>query len=261
MAGHVDILDQSDSLRGPLLFSAALHAGILLWMVLVSWMGFGQRELWGDPNSLGGGSVGISVVSQIPMPTRAGELNPVANDTNSTVPLPPETGRAARRRSEPDDDAIPIRGKNSARSRKSAARQRYRAKKENNPSQLYSSTGQALVSPMFGQSGAGGIGVGGGSPFGNRYGAYVDLLRQKVAEKWRTGDVDPRVRTAPLVIITFAIRRDGSVSDVRILQRSGNAALDYSAQRAIYEASPFQPLPSGYERSEAQIEFQFQLRR
>jgi protein TonB len=261
MLPHVDILDQRESLQRPLLFSVGLHVGIFSWIALVSWMGLGRRELWGDPNSLGGGAVGINVVSQIPMPTRAGDLNPVANDTQSTVPLPPDKGRAARRQSEPDDDAIAIKGRNEPRSKRAAARQRYRAKKEENPNQLYSSTGQALVSPMFGQAGAGGVGVGGSSPFGNRYGYYVDLLRQKVAEKWRTGDVDPRVQTAPIVIITFVIRRDGSVSDVRIVQRSGIGALDYSAQRAIYEASPFQPLPSGYERNEAQIEFQFQLRR
>jgi len=61
------------------------------------------------------------------------------------------------------------------------------------------------------------------------------------------------------VIVTFVIHRDGSATDVRVEQSSGNRALDYAAQRAIYEATPFPPLPPGYERNEAKIEFWFQL--
>jgi protein TonB len=114
---------------------------------------------------------------------------------------------------------------------------------------------------LIGQPGSGGIGVGQGSPFGNRYGYYVDLLRQRVAQKWRTGDVDARIRTAPPAIVTFTIRRDGSVSSVRVVQTSGNLALDLSAQRAIAEAAPFPPLPTGYERNDVPIEFWFELKR
>jgi len=48
---------------------------------------------------------------------------------------------------------------------------------------------------------------------------------------------------------------------VMIVQSSGNRTLDYSAQRAIYLASPFPPLPAGFERDEARIEIWFQLKR
>jgi len=82
-----------------------------------------------------------------------------------------------------------------------------------------------------------------------------------VAEKWHTGDVDPRIKTAPPVIVTFDLQRDGSVRNVRVAQSSGNSVLDYSAQRAIYDASPLPALPSGYERNDATIEFWFELRR
>ena len=37
--------------------------------------------------------------------------------------------------------------------------------------------------------------------------------------------------------------------------------LDYSAQRAILDAAPFQALPPQFQRSEAEIEFWFELRR
>jgi len=37
--------------------------------------------------------------------------------------------------------------------------------------------------------------------------------------------------------------------------------LDYSAQRAVYEASPFPHLPDAYDRNDATVEFWFELRR
>ena len=44
-------------------------------------------------------------------------------------------------------------------------------------------------------------------------------------------------------------------------QRSGILTLDNSAQRAILNAAPFPPLPAGFDRDAAQIEFRFQLKR
>jgi hypothetical protein len=37
--------------------------------------------------------------------------------------------------------------------------------------------------------------------------------------------------------------------------------LDYSAQRAIMDAAPFQALPPQFQRNEVEIEFRFELRR
>jgi outer membrane biosynthesis protein TonB len=48
---------------------------------------------------------------------------------------------------------------------------------------------------------------------------------------------------------------------VRVAQRSGNSALDYSAQRAILDSIPFAPLPPGLRLNSADIEFVFELRR
>ena len=100
-----------------------------------------------------------------------------------------------------------------------------------------------------------------GGAFGNRFGYYDQLIREKVARNWRTNEVDPRVQTAPTVIVMFEIMRDGSIRNVRLLQRSGNPQLDNSCQRAIYDSAPFQPLPTGFERNSATIEFWFQLKR
>ena len=105
------------------------------------------------------------------------------------------------------------------------------------------------------------MGVGAGNPMGSRFGYYVDILQRKVAEHWDTGQVDPRLQTAPTVVVSFEILRDGSTRNVRFLQRSGHASLDFSAQRAILDASPFPPLPAGFERNVVRVEFHFELQR
>lgn len=262
MASNVHILDQPDSLKRPLVGSVALHISVFAAVVWLSVMS-GRREFWGDRNPGGGSAMVVNVVGQVPLPSRGGIVNPVANDTKSEVPEPKPEKVAKPEVKAPEPNAIEIPSRTAPKkpSRKAASTNKYREKQVDRPNQLYSQTGQALVSPLIGQAGAGGVGVGLGSPFGNRFGYYVDLIRQKVAQKWRTGDVDPRIRSAPPAIVTFWIRRDGSVTGVRIEQTSGNMALDLSAQRAIADAAPFPPLPAGYDKNEVSIEFWFELKR
>ncbi len=265
MREHVDILDQTESLRKPFFASIGLHIAVFAALVGYGAVVTRGKFTWGDPGSSGGGGVvGITPVSQIALPSRGGPINPVANDTESNVPLPPKEEKAKVRTRAEDPDAIALKTKRTKRklSDVSASYQRYRANPNARGNQLYSSAGQAMSSTMFGgMSGSGGVGVGAGSPFGTKYGYYVDLLRQRVSEKWRTQDVDPRLQTAPPVIVSFDIQRDGSVSNIRLLQRSGTSTLDFSAQRAIMEASPLPPLPAGYSGRSATIEFWFQLKR
>ncbi len=263
MAGHADILDQPESLGRPILGSVVLHGAIfgtlLFWGAVIS----GHHESWGDANSGGPGSVAINVVNKIPMPSRSGIVNPLANPTESAVPTPPPAAKAQRRAPPEEPDAVPIQSKTHPKTSEIArsAQNTWRAKQQDQPNQLYSQAGQALVTPMMGQTGSGGVGIGQGSPFGNRFGNYVMILKQRVAEKWHTNDVDQRIHSLPPAIVTFDLQRDGSVKNVRVVQSSGNSALDFSAQRAILDASPFPPLPGGYERNDANVEFWFELRR
>ncbi len=264
MSPHVDILDQPESLRKPLLRSLALHGAVFAVLAISISLPQHKVEPWGDLNGGGPGSVAISMVNRIPLPSRAGIVNPVANDTESSVPAPPPKPKEARKALPPEPDAIPLKGRAAKRAAtESASTNKWRAQQQDRPNQLYSTTGPALVSPMIGQTGSGGVGVGQGGPFGNRFGWYVDLLKRRVAEKWRTGDIDARIRSAPPVVVTFMIQRDGTVppNSVRIVQRSGNPALDYSAQRAVLEASPLPQLPPGYEKNDATVEFWFELKR
>lgn len=261
MSAHIDILDQPEPLGKFFFGSVALHVSAAIF--LIAWPGIGGHtpEIWGDPNSFGGGAVGVNVVKQIPIPARRGMANPLANETESVVPQVP--AKKVESKPEPkakvaDPEAIPIKGRN-AKTREQTAQSRYRPPNEYKPNQIYGVDAPALVNPMMGQAGGNGIGVGPGTPFGNRFGYYADILRQKIGEKWNTGGIDPRLQTH--AIITFTILRNGAARDVKVRESSGNYLLDSSAMRAIYDASPFPPLPAAYEKSEANIELWFQLKR
>jgi protein TonB len=262
MSGRVDTLEQHEGLSRFFVLSTGLHAALFSSIAIYTSIGAHGGLEWGTPRALGGTSVGITAIRQIPLPGRSGAVNPLANDTASHVPLPPKP--EPRKAPAVDPDALPIPARNAPRKPTYTRTQQYSQYRPlpDRPNQLYSSSGQALSSQMYGaQTGAGGVQMGTGSAFGYRFGAYRDLIEQRVAQRWRTEDIDPHLQSAPVVIVTFEIQSNGSIGNVRIMQGSGNRALDYSAQRAIYEAAPFPPLPQGYERSSANIEIWFTLKR
>lgn len=261
MVTQPDILDPKQRWGGPVTVSLAVHGSVVASIAIFALWNGGPRDKWGDPNSQGGGSVAITAVNKIPLPSQSGRVNPVANDTESQTPAPPKKEARVREKA-PDPEAISLKGRERERKPvERAATPQFRPDPEERLNQVYTSSGQRAVSPMIGITGSGGVGTSTNSPFGTRFGYYEQLLRQKVAEKWRTQDIDGRIRTLPVAIVTFTILRDGGIQNVKILQTSGNYVLDQSAQRAIYDAAPLPPLPTGFERDSANIEFWFELKR
>lgn len=261
---HVDILDERDSLKRPLLGSVLLHVAIFGSIAVMTIAHVGKRESWGDPNSAGGGAFTVTPVKAIPLPGRTGPINKVASDTESQIPEPvkakPEPKRAVKE--EPDAIALNSRKKNAKTEKTERYASNRRDPREYNNNQIFSRAGQAATSPLYGLApGSGGVGVGNGMPFGNRFGAYAQLIRERVAQRWRTETVDGRIKTLPPAIVTFEIMRNGEVRNIKVFQSSGNYALDASAQRAITEAAPFAPLPAQYDGNSATIEFWFELKR
>jgi TonB family protein len=81
----------------------------------------------------------------------------------------------------------------------------------------------------------------------------------RIGQNWRTNGLDPRISNA--AVVTFVIRKDGSIGgDPRIAQRSGNDALDISAQRAILDSAPFPHLPDQFNKNEAEVQLRFSLK-
>ena len=256
---HQDILDERDSLRGPVFGSVLFHVAVFSSFFVYAWWAKTHTGLFGSPEPLGGGSVGITAVQAIPLPTRAGATNPLANDTVSRVPTP-EKIQPKKQAPPPDKDAVALKSNKQPKelSRVEQNRQRYHPEPVA-PNQVTSTVGQTLVTRMVQKQGSGGIGANTNSALGNQFGWYLDLVKQRIAQHWDTTQVDSRVSSAPPAAIDFEIRQDGSISGIRVMQSSGMPAVDYSAQRAILEAAPFPNLPGGF--SSAPMEILFQLRR
>jgi protein TonB len=156
--------------------------------------------------------------------------------------------------------AVSLKSRNSNRRplRDYSAPNKFREQEQATPNQVYSRVGQAVNSPLYGPLGGGGVGIGDNSPFGTRFGWYAQLVVRKVGQSWRTTDLNSNI--VSIAVVTFVIKRDGSVSNVHISQPSGDQGLDFSAQRAILDAAPFAVLPQQFSRDEAQVELRFSLR-
>lgn len=255
MPQHADILDQQESLGGPFVQSVLLHAAVAGALIISTISFQHSRQVWGSANTAAGTAVAINSVKTIPLPSRAGIVNPVANDTESQVPQAPKP-EPKKQAKVPDEDAIPLKSRLAKKQPRPEAPQRYRPQPPA-PNQVFSSQAPAAVSPMFEKPGSGGVGVGPNSAFGNQFGAYADLVVQRVTQKWQTSGLAGL--HLPMAVITFEISRDGSLKNPRISQRSGNSTLDYSALRAVMDAGPFPPLPSNYSGSSTSVELRFQL--
>jgi TonB family protein len=259
MQTHPDILDKREPVAPSLLGSIGLHAGIVALTAAYYWSGAGSStERWGDPSSLGGGAVGITPVDRIPLVQGQGRENPVANDTESQVPSQPKPEPKKTQASDPDSVALKTKNAQKRAATARPSQQKYTPLRDPKPNQVYSSTGQAVTSPMFSQApGGGGVGSGSKSPFGYRLAWYEQLLRDTVARNWRSQELDSNIRSK--VAVTFDILRDGAIRNVRVTSPSGNFALDQSAQRAILLSNPLRPLPREFERDVATVEFWFAL--
>jgi TonB family protein len=128
--------------------------------------------------------------------------------------------------------------------------------------QLRSSTGAAVSSPLYSgqQSGAGGVGFGSGSPFGSQFGWYATALQRRLSEEWQMALGQSLGQSPSPVIVVFRILQDGRIDDIRVIQSSGNATLDFAARRAVTNVSPFQRLPPGLGRSSINVEMWFELK-
>jgi periplasmic protein TonB len=254
MDTHADILDQQESLGGPLVQSVLLHVALVGAFVVASISFQHSRQVWGSANTGAGSMVEITPVKSIPLPSRAGHINPVANDTDSQVPQAPKP--EPKKQVKAPDDAIPLKSRFAKNQPKPQALQRYRPEPPAQ-NQVFSHEAPAAVTPLFQKPGSGGVGVGPNSAFGNQFGAYADLVVRRVTDKWQTtGLAGLRL---PMVVITFDILRDGSVRNPKIAQGSGNGTLDFSALRAVSDAGPFPPLPPNYNGSSTNVELRFQL--
>jgi TonB family protein len=262
VSAYADILDERDRLGGAFAGSLTLHMALVGALVAYSWYA-GHRQAFGAKDA-GGGAIGVEAVNTIPLPHHGAE-NPVANDTESQVPqTPAKPVEKTKAEKPPPPDAVALKSQKAKKepAKVASAPQRFRPFKELDPNQLTSKEAPQISSSQFSaMPGAGRIGTGANTTLGDRCGGYSQQIQQLVSQKWRTADVDARVNSAPTVIATFDLLKDGSTRNVQLLQKSGVTSLDFSVERAILDASPFPPIPANCGRDSARVEFWFELKR
>src|SRR5271169_2743929 len=258
---NFDIYSEHSQLRRPLAWSLGLHLTFATFVVLYAVFipGFG-RNSWGTGGT--GDAMGATLVSAVPLP---------ANPTETTNVLATESKGLAK--SEPtvqekEPEAIPIPDKNTKTKIKPApvksATQRKSQPETPESNQIPYGEGGPVSGPYTMTAGGakGGFGfTGTGGDFGSQFAWYVQAVQRKVTENWLKYEVDPGIREAKRVYLTFDIARDGHPSNVEIEQSSGVPSLDQSAVRALQRIDTFGPLPPDYSGSKVSVEFWFDYKR
>jgi|SRR5579883_60809 len=250
--------DEPEPLGRPLLGSVLFHAAVFGLVAAAGYLHFLQtRDTLGslDASALKVGEV--TSVPTIPIPRRNTKPNPLANDTDTDIPKPKPKVRETVKE---EPDAIAIKTKKEKKKDRERQVQSTRLREPEEPirqNQMTSESGRALADYRFGIQGAGGVGMTNDNPFGARFGAYAKQLQQIVAMKWQAQGIN--VKTAQPAMVTVEIQRDGSYRIVQVSQGSGNYSVDTGAKRALLDVGRFPPLPQGFDRASAVVDFSFRV--
>ena len=236
--------------------SVALHA-LLLALALTSGLLFHHGSNWGQGSTAG--AISATLVASVPLPPKevTSPDSVLATDTPSPAPTPPAPKSVAV----PKPDAIPIPVKPTKppkiAERTSPTPPAHPQPAQPQPNKAVTGTAPAPQMAMTTVQHLGTTSIGTqDAAFGSRFQYYVQQLTQQVAQQWYTGMLDPAA-TGHRVYITFEIARDGSVSNVRIAQPSGDATLDQTALNAVRRIGSFAPLPDAYTGSRINVTYYF----
>lgn len=83
---------------------------------------------------------------------------------------------------------------------------------------------------------------------GADFGPYLQVVLKFVGDSWSRLIPESAYLKKGNLAIEFAIKKDGFVTDMRIVATSIDVALDRAAWASISKANPFPPLPSGFTR-------------
>lgn len=251
-----------ENLKRPMTLSIAFHAALGA-MLVVSTIYSHRGENWGGP----GGAITVGLVGgvpAVPMPKPDVEsTSRVVDESKGLYKSEPQP------KAPPPPDATPIPKFEKNKPPKYVTRP---SKLLENPTPPpsnavpYGGGGTPTVpyaSFTMGagtQGGMGFTGAGGGN-FGSRFPWYVEAVQRRVSSNWLQATVDPSIGTAPRAVVTFDILRDGTVTNIQVMQSSGNNSVDTSAVRAIRASSPLDRLPGEYSGGKVSVEFWFDFHR
>jgi len=231
-------------------------------MVVSSFISY-QRDSWGGP----GGAITVGIVGSVPgVPMPRPEVETASRVVDESKGLY-KSEPAPKVQPPPDATPIPKFEKNKPPkyvTRPSKVLENPARPPEN--AVPYGGGGAPTVpyaSFTLGAGTQGGLGFNGtsGGDFGAKYSWYVEAVQRRISSNWLQSAIDPSVTTAPRVVVTFTIMRDGSVTNIQVTQRSNNYSVDSSAVRAVRDSSPLDRLPPGYSGSNVNVEFWFDFHR
>ena len=251
------------SLKGYFFRSIFFHALLIAAVFAAAY--FDRRGAgWGGPGGqLGGTKVNLVASAGIPMPKEEMvTASKTVDPTNSLhkedpKPLPPEP--------KTDAEKIPKFKKETPLppSRKTRTLENRTPTQDNDiPGKGGNPDLPTGYSQTPGPSGAGDKVIGqGGGDFGGRYPWYVDAVRNRIRQSWDQTTIEPAVRAAHQAhtVMNFRINANGSISNIKVAQSSGNSSMDYSAMRALQGIDAFRPLPNDYMGSYVDVTFDFDL--
>ncbi|MFC6644486.1 energy transducer TonB [Granulicella cerasi] len=241
-----------DRFRQGMIVAVVLHAallgGIAAWGI---WGHFKKHEEWGaDKAELG--AIQASMVSAIPLPTKAPPVKDqvLAPEETSPAPKPPPKEATAP---PPKPTDVLIKAKEPKPQPKKVAPVETPAPPKHPQPTPPQPTNKATNAQSAVQLASSTTPVGNGTAtatildrtFGARYAYYVGIVSRKVGENWYKGEADPRSSTGRQVTMVFDIDRDGTPSNIRVETSSGSPSLDLSAKRALQRIDTFGPLPDG----------------
>jgi periplasmic protein TonB len=258
------------SLKPMLIWSAIFHGAIAATMLFSTLLSNNKGENWAG--SAGGASVSVGLVGSVPaIPLPKPEAvteSRVVDESKGLYKEEPKPKPVA-----PPPTSIPLPELNHEKTPKIVPSKPSKILETPNvpppsnaipyggggaPSLPYQST---FSQPGTGSQGALGMTGSGGGDFGSKYSWYVDTVRNRISSNWQQSLIDPSVRFAPRATLSFTILRDGTITNIQVLQSSGNTSVDNSARRAILSSSPVTKLPNDYSGQVVNVEFWFEFKR
>jgi len=236
------------SLRTPLVWSALLHLGIVAALVV-------SRAPAHVPQPP---TYRVNLVAAPPGPRQIGVVQPTPPEPvpapASPTPTPPAPTPPARETPEPERMKAPAKAK-PVRTPKVAT------PNAGSPSKATRSASTTKAAP---------VARAGGGPTGGRgadvanvrtegtefpYPVYLQNVVRQIALQFK-----PDARSALRAEVAFLIRRDGSISGLKLVTRSGNFSFDQDAMGAVEaaaRANAFGPLPQGFTDDVLPVIFSF----
>ena len=247
---HLGHEDYSDSERlganfaGSLVLHGVVAAVIVGWAVLFHHKGLN----WGE-NASNAGAIQATMVASIPLPPTQRTLDTGVLTSEAPSPAPVTAKEKTEPPPSPKEVAIPEKITKPIKTAEKPTPAPPKHVQQVTPDPTKAVTGETAgiriaQSTLDVKNGTASVSVQ-DRTFGARFAYYVNIVNNKVAQNWYTGEADPRASLGKSTTIVFDINRDGVPSNARVETRSGSPSLDLSAMRAVQRVDGFGPLPQG----------------